>query len=160
MANAQLRSTRDSQTREAEMRDDLNWEESGLLQMPPAPPGFTYRWIRVMEGNEDAKANISRRLNEGWVFVKPDELPTGFEHLPVRDSGRYSGHVGVGDVALAKIPTAKVQARANFYQQKAQNMQMAVDQNMSKLSDNRLGKTFNNSELKVSRGGRPVSIDP
>lgn len=152
-----MRSTRDQETRQAEIRDE-SWQEPNLLQMPQAPHGYVYRWIRVMEGNEEAKANISRRLQEGWIFVKPEEVGEEGVNLPTRDGGRFAGYVGVGDVALAKIPESKVRARKRFYEEKTHNLQVAVDAKLKALDDRRM-PMYNDSKTQVTKG-RPASIDP
>ncbi len=54
------------------------WRPVRKLETPPAPEGYEYRWIREsMLGQED-KANVSRRLREGWELVRGTDLPTEF----------------------------------------------------------------------------------
>ena len=66
---APSRNSRDSETHD-KMTRRKPWRPVRKLETPPAPPGFTYRWIREsMLGQED-RANVSRRLREGWRLFK------------------------------------------------------------------------------------------
>ena len=141
------------------------YEEPSLLDMPPAPDGYTYRWIRVMimgnQGYEDDIKNISLREREGFVFVREDELdPEWRNRLPVRESGRYEGVIGHGDVALAKIPTERAEARHRFYEQKAQDMEHAINVQLGQASrQNPKMPIYNESTSKVTTGTRATSFD-
>ena len=51
------------------------WRPVRKLETPPAPEGYEYRWIREsMLGQED-KANVARRIREGWELVRGSDLP-------------------------------------------------------------------------------------
>ena len=40
------------------------------MDAPKAPKGYAHRWIRTeVQGFEDT-ANVSKKLREGWEFVK------------------------------------------------------------------------------------------
>ena len=80
------RKSRDSEAHDKSARRKP-WRPVRRLETPPAPPGYTYRWIREsMLGTED-RANVSRRLREGWELVRGTDLPSDWE-LPTAD-GRY-----------------------------------------------------------------------
>ena len=49
------------------------WSPPSLLDAPPAPEGFTHRWIRAEVRGFDDRKNISARLREGWELVRKDE---------------------------------------------------------------------------------------
>ena len=50
------------------------WSPPSMLDAPPAPEGYTYRWIRAeLVGQEDRK-NVTARLSEGFDLVRSEEL--------------------------------------------------------------------------------------
>ena len=68
------RNSRDSETHDKQSRRQP-WRPVRKLETPAPPAGYEYRWIREsMVGQED-RANVSRRLREGWVLVKGSDLP-------------------------------------------------------------------------------------
>jgi len=68
-AKANARSSRDSQSHDNQTRRKP-WRPVRSLETPPPPAGYTYRWIREsMLGQED-RANVSRRIREGWELVR------------------------------------------------------------------------------------------
>lgn len=150
-------------------RDDsartMIYEEPSLLDMPPAPEGFIYRWIRVQllsdQGYIDDLKNIAMREREGWVFVKDSELdPEWRGRLPTRDKGSYKGYVGHSDVALAKIEAERAEARQHYYEKRAQDMESSINEQLKQ--EGRKNKTmpiFNESTSNVTRGSRSTSFD-
>ena len=66
---------------------------------PPAPTGYAHRWIRTtVQGFEDT-ANVSKKLREGWEFVKEvDQIKEeiGENKYPFYTEGRYEGCIGIG----------------------------------------------------------------
>ena len=104
-----------------------------MLETPPAPEGYSYRWIRAeIVGQEDRK-NVTSRLREGFDLVRAEEL-NGFE-LPTLDDGRHAGVVSVGGLLLAKIPDETRQERNAYFQGRAQTQQDAVDNDLMQESD-------------------------
>jgi len=106
-----------------------------LLDAPPAPPGFKYRWIRAeMMGDAD-KGNMSKRVREGFEPVRPAELEgTGFD-LPTLDEGKHAGVIGVGGLILAKIPEEIVQERTAYFRDMTEGQLRAVDAELAKNSN-------------------------
>ena len=101
-AKSSPRSSRDSQAHDKQARRKP-WRPVRKLETPPAPPGYVYRWIREsMLGTED-RANVSRRIREGWELVRGTDLPDEWQ-LPTMDSGRHEGVVFSEGLLLAKIP--------------------------------------------------------
>lgn len=145
-----IRKTREDEAREVEVRD-TEWQEPSILEMPPAPPGFVHRWVRVMLDGKDDHSNISKKLSEGYVFVKHDELDARWQHIAKRDSGRYEGYVGVGDVALAKLPLRTAQARQKHYEQRAIDQETAINKQLGKLNDARM-PVYNESKSRAAVG--------
>ena len=126
-AKATARSSRDSQSHDNKTRRNP-WRPVRSLETPPPPEGYTYRWIREsMLGQED-RANVSRRLREGWELVRKDEYPD-FE-APVIESGKYEGIFGVGGLILARIPEETVAERTAYFAERSADQMQAVDQDM------------------------------
>ena len=92
------------------------WSPPSLLDAPPAPEGFTHRWIRAEVRGFDDRKNISARLREGWELVRKDEYPD-FE-APILEGGRHEGVFGVGGLLLARIPNEIVEERKEYFEQR------------------------------------------
>ena len=108
------------------------WRPPSLLDAPPAPEGFTHRWIRSEVRGFDDRKNISARLREGWELVRKEEYPD-FE-APTIDSGRYEGVFGVGGLLLARIPEEIVEERQEYFNQMSSDAMAAVDNDLLKES--------------------------
>ena len=138
------RNSRDSEAHDKESRRKP-WRPVRRLETPPAPPGYTYRWIREsMLGQED-RANVSRRLREGWELVRGTDLPSDWELPTADDQSRHAGIVYNEGLLLAKIPNETVEERRDYYQGKSKDAVDALDNSM--FSESR-------------RDGKYVKYDP
>jgi hypothetical protein len=155
--------TRSETLREQNLREE-NWtfEEPNALTIPDPvqarfdSQGLALRWIRIsIKGNDDQK-NVGNKLQLGWEFVSPEEVPEMALTSFVRDEGRYQGAVCRGDVALVKMPAGKVNSRRKFYEQKANDQMDAVNAQLMKSSDSRMPIT--NSSRSVTTKGRVPSF--
>ena len=158
MTRNQIRS---NETRETETREEeWTFEEPDALQIPDTVQArfdnehMSLRWIRISVRGQDDISNVGKRLQEGWVFVTPDEVPEMGVTSFVRDEGRYLGTVCRGDLALAKMPAGKVKARRKHYETKANDMMDAVNAQLMKNSDSRM-PISNTSKSVTTRGRRP-----
>ena len=157
---ARTETTREQNTRE----DQWNFEEPNALNIPENVQarfdneGMALRWIRVSLQGKDDIANVGKKLQAGWVFVTPDEVPEMSITSFVRDEGRYQGSVCRGDVALVKMPAGKVNARRKFYESKANDQMEAVNSQLMKSSDSRMPIT-NTSRSVTTRGRQPSFQD-
>ena len=70
---SKMRTSRQSTTREKEARRK-EWTPSSSLDAPPAPNGYSHRWIRLATSGFDDTSNVSRKLRDGWEFVRADTL--------------------------------------------------------------------------------------
>ena len=130
--NEQNRTSRSADTR-AKKDARKPWSPPTMLDTPPAPDGYTYRWIRAeVVGQEDRK-NVTSRLREGFDLVRAEELD-GFE-IPSLDDGKHAGVVAVGGLLLAKIPNETREERNSYFEQRAQTQQDAVDNDLMRESD-------------------------
>ena len=131
-ASTENRTSRSAETR-AKDTARKPWRPPSMLETPPAPEGYSYRWIRAeIVGQEDRK-NVTARLREGFDLVRAEELD-GFE-IPTLDDGRHAGVVSVGGLLLAKIPDETRLERNAYFQGRAQTQQDAVDNDLMQESD-------------------------
>ena len=121
------------------------WTPPSSLDAPPAPKGFKHRWIRTETMGQEDTGNVSKKLREGWEFVRAEEIKSqiGQHDYPVISDGKYQGLIGVGGLVLARIPEEIVEQRKNYYQNKTKNQQEAVD----------------NDILREQRPEMPINID-
>ena len=151
---------REQNTRE----EDWTFEEPNALTIPENVQarfdneGMALRWIRISLQGKDDITNVGKKLQAGWVFVTPDEVPEMALTSFVRDEGRYQGSVCRGDVALVKMPAGKVNARRKFYEGKANDQMDAVNAQLMKSSDSRMPIT-NSSRSVTTRGRQPSFQD-
>jgi|TARA_Y100000114_G_C11675222_1_gene285830 hypothetical protein len=105
-----------------------------------------------MMGSED-RANVSRRLREGWELVRATDLPPEWQ-LPSLDNGRHEGVVYNEGLLLAKIPEETVQERNDHYAQKTETAKEALDNNMfnETAADSRYVKYDPSRSSRVSFG--------
>jgi hypothetical protein len=153
--------TRSSQLRENNTQEEeWTFEEPNALAIPDHvqarfdSEGMALRWIRISIKGTDDISNVGKKLQEGWVFVTPDEVPEMSITSFVREDGRYQGTVCRGDLALAKMPAGKVAAKRKFYENKADDMMQAVNAQLMNSSDSRM-PISNNSKTTVTKGRRP-----
>ena len=145
------RAPRSADTRDSEARLKP-WQPPSLLDAPTPPDGYIYRWLREsMVGVED-KANMSKRIREGWEPVRAEEHPE-FE-APTVEDGRHIGVIGVGGLILAKMPIETVEQRRAYYKQMAADQMQAVDSNLMRESDSRMpiSQPNRNSQITFGKG--------
>ena len=65
--------SRESENRSKRERPKV-WTPPSQLDAPPAPNGYSHRWIRLATSGFDDTSNVSRKLREGWEFVRADTL--------------------------------------------------------------------------------------
>ena len=66
--NRTLRSSSERQERKK------SWTPPSSLDAPPAPQGFKHRWIRTETVGQMDTGNVSKKLREGWEFVRAEEI--------------------------------------------------------------------------------------
>ena len=139
-----IKTSRESSTREKSTRKK-DWTPPSSLDAPAAPQGYAHRWIRTSANGFDDPGNVSKKLREGWEFVRAEEIKSqiGQHDYPVISDGKYQGLIGVGGLVLARIPEEIVDQRKNYFQNKTKNQQEAVD----------------NDILREQRPEMPINID-
>ena len=138
------RTSRESEVRNKDLRKKP-WTPPSSLDAPPAPEGFCHRWIRVETMGFQDTANVSKKLREGWEFVRAEEIKNtlGDHDYPVIRDGQYAGLIGVGGLVLARIPEEIVKSRAEYFAKITQDRMHAID----------------NDLMKEQRPGMPINID-
>lgn len=155
--------TRNTQTRELETRETETYEyqEPSLLDIPQnvtdrfADQGMKLRWIRISLKGQDDYTNVGKRQAEGWQFVTLDEVPEMGMSSMIREDGRYSGTVCRGDLALAKLPIQRANARQTHFEQRSAEMVDAVNSQLEGASDRRM-PVRNQSKTNVTKGRTPT----
>ena len=109
------------------------WRPPSMLETPPAPEGFSYRWIRAEIVGQEDKKNVMSRLREGFELVRKEEI--GDFELPTMDDGKHEGVVAVGGLLLEKIPNETREERNAYFSNRAQLQQEAIDNDLMKESD-------------------------
>ena len=142
--------TKKPQRTKAELLRIAKVDERMLPDLPPPPEGYVYRWVRVTLQGKDDVNNISKYKRQMWEFVKPDEL-TGVSDVPLLNYGTLEGYVGVGDLALAKLPADVAEARQELVHQKTRDLMQAVNYDLKQNDDRRM-PLFNESKSTSARG--------
>ena len=156
--NARMATDRTSETRQE--TESYVYEEPDALNIPESvtnrfhSEGMVLRWLRITLSGQDDYQNIGKHMTEGWEFVLPEEVPEMATSSLVREEGRYKGTVSRGDVALAKLPTYKANARQEHFRKKSQNLMTAVNSQLENASDSKMPIT-NSSKSSVIKGRQP-----
>ena len=125
-------------SRESESRIKLSrkkdWTPPSSLDAPAAPQGYAHRWIRTATNGFEDPGNVSKKLREGWEFVKAETILSeiGENDYPVLSEGKHTGIVGIGGLALARIPTEILESRAEYFKKITQDRIQAIDQDLMK----------------------------
>lgn len=125
------------ESRKTENRDESSriktWQPPSMLEVPEAPDGYKYRWLRSEALGQEDRTNMTKKMREGYELVRPEELKGSFQ-LPSITEGIHKGFIGVGGLVLAKIPVELVEQRNAYYQQKTVDQQQAIDNDLMKES--------------------------
>ena len=128
-----LKTSRESVTRQKETRKK-DWTPPSSLDAPAAPQGYAHRWIRTATAGFEDAANVSKKLREGWEFVKAETLLSeiGPNEYPVLHEGKHAGLVGIGGLVLARIPLEILKSRAEYFRKITQDRTDAIDRDLMK----------------------------
>ena len=151
----EIKTTESDRTpRSAESRDKVSrrkpWQPPSLLDAPPPPQGYVYRWIRESMIGQNDPANMSKRVREGWEPVRAEDHPD-FEAPSIED-GKHAGVIGVGGLILAKIPKETVEERRAYYQNLSDSQIQAVDNDLMRESNQVMPISNPNRTTKVTFG--------
>jgi hypothetical protein len=130
------------------------WTPPSSLDAPPAPDGYVHRWIRTESMGFQDTANVSKKMREGWEFVRAEEIKNqlGDHSYPVIAQGNYAGLIGVAGLVLGRIPEEIVQSRAEYFKRITQDRLHASDAELMK--EQRPEMPINiNRQSRVTFGG-------
>ena len=130
------------------------WTPPSSLDAPPAPKGYVHRWIRTEFMGQEDTGNVSKKLREGWEFVRAEEIKNnlGDHDYPVIRKGQYQGLIGVGGLVLARIPEEIVEQRKQYFKNITADQIKAVDNDI--LREQRPEMPINvNRQSRVTFGG-------
>jgi hypothetical protein len=145
MSKGTINKTSRASQEKKELRSSKPWTPPSSLDAPPAPQGFCHRWIRVESAGFMDTGNVSKKLREGWEFVRAEEITNeiGDHEYPVIHEGKYQGLIGVGGLVLARIPEEIVEQRKKYFMNITSDQVKAVDQDI----------------LREQRPEMPVNVD-
>ena len=130
------------------------WTPPSSLDAPPAPQGYKHRWIRTESLGYMDTGNVSKRLREGWEFLRAETLLSeiGPNEYPQIHEGKYAGLIGVGGLVLARIPEEIARSRTEYFQKISQDQLATVDRNL--LKEQQPGMKINiDRQSRVTFGG-------
>ena len=81
-----------------------------------------------MQGFDDT-SNVSRKLREGWEFVRADTIVSelGKNDYPTISEGKHQGLSGIGGLVLARIQIELLEAREAYFEKITQDRMKCVD---------------------------------
>ena len=131
--NTIKRTSRESENK-ASKEAPKAWTPPSSLDAPAAPQGYAHRWIRTATAGFEDAANVSKKLREGWEFVKAETLLSeiGENEYPVLNEGKHAGLVGIGGLVLARIPLEILKSRAEYFRKITQDRTDAIDRDLMK----------------------------
>ena len=125
-------------SRESESRTKLSrkkdWTPPSSLDAPAAPHGYVHRWIRTSTNGFEDPGNVSKKLREGWEFLKAETLLSeiGENDYPTIHEGKHAGLIGIGGLVLARIPEEILKSRAEYFKRITQDRTDAIDRDLMK----------------------------
>lgn len=131
------------------------WTPPNMLDAPPAPEGYKYRFVRASLRGEAQEANVYSRMRQGYEPVMLEELPEEHRQLDYVEGGRHQGVVRSGDLILMKAPEEVVEQRNAHYEMQAKRMMEAVDAEL-KGAGNPVMPIFNERRSTVIHGNKSV----
>ena len=128
-----VKSSRTSESREKLARKK-DWSPPSSLDAPAAPQGYAHRWIRTATAGFEDTGNVSKKLREGWEFVKAETVLSeiGENDYPVISEGKHAGLIGIGGLVLARIPEEILKSRAEYFEKITQDRTDAIDRDLMK----------------------------
>ena len=80
---------------------------------------LSHRWIRTHTAGFEDPGNVSKKLREGWEFVKAETILSeiGENDYPVIHEGKHAGLIGIGGLVLARIPEEILKQRLSILEE-------------------------------------------
>jgi hypothetical protein len=145
---ANTRTPRDSETRDKEKRTE-SWKPPNTLPDPTPREGVEFRWVRTATLGESDPANVSMRFREGWRPVRLEEVPE--LHIQPDKNSQNPEHAEIGGLMLCVNTTENVNARQEFYEEKARQQIDGADHAFMRESDPRMPVLKTQRTTRVSK---------
>ena len=124
---------RENMTRDSQSRKD-SYKPQSILDTPPPPQGYKYRWVRHSLFDEDQTSNVRKHIQDGWEVVSAKEIdPEVAKQYESLGEGRFAGTICQRDVLLMKIPDERAEAIREYYEGVADRLVSSVDQEKQNL---------------------------
>lgn len=115
------------------------------LPVPTPQPGYSFRWIATAVLGQADPSNVSKKMREGWEPVRAED------HPELQLAPNENGNVELGGLMLCKMPTERVQARNEYYENHAQAQMESVDNSYLRNNDPRM-PMFSEKRSTTSKG--------
>ena len=149
------RTSRNAESRDSNTRPKT-WTLPSSLDAPQPPNGLSHRWIRTnVQGFEDT-SNVTKKLREGWEFVKAEEIKNDpdIHKYPIIKDGNYSGCIGIGGLVLARIPNEILKQRSEYFARLTSDQIKAVDNDLMKEQHPSMPINIDRQKRVTFGGGR------
>lgn len=137
------RTPRDIDTRATSSR--AVYVPPSTLPVPTPQPGYSFRWIATAVLGQADPSNVSKKMREGWEPVRAED------HPELQLAPNENGNVELGGLMLCKMPTERVQARNEYYENHAQAQMESVDNSYLRNNDPRM-PMFSEKRSTTSKG--------
>ena len=114
--------------------------------------GKALMWVRHMIKGQTDWMNLRKKEEFGWTPVKTDECEElATAAVTALPDDRFSDCIVRGDLVLMQCSAEKVNARAEYYQQKTKEQEDAVNHQLMAASDSRM-PISNQSRSRITTG--------
>ncbi len=114
--------------------------------------GKALMWVRHMIKGQTDGMNLRKKEEFGWTPVKTDECEElATAAVTALPDDRFSDCIVRGDLVLMQCSAQKVNARAEYYQQKTKEQEDAVNHQLMAASDSRM-PISNQSRSRITTG--------
>jgi hypothetical protein len=134
--------------REIESREQTAryvYKPSSTLPDPNPIPGWSFRYIATAIMSISDPTNVSKKMRDGWEPVKAEDHP---ELMLGPDA---KGNVEIGGLMLCKMPTERLKAMEEYFQNHAKSQMESVDNNFMRQQDPRM-PLFSEKRSSSTRG--------
>ena len=112
------------------------------------------QWVRHSVGGDLDWMNLRKHEELGWVAVTKLELPEMQNAGATLPDDRFSDNIVRGDLVLMKCPQRNVDARKQYFHEKAQEQEDAVNVQLRQHSKDSRAPISNSSRSSVKVGER------
>jgi len=149
------RTSRGAEERDSQKRKPT-WTLPSSLDAPKPPNGYEHRWIRTTVQGFDDTSNVTKKLREGWEFVKAEEVKNdpNINKYPILSEGKYEGCIGIGGLVLARIPTEILRQRSEYFRRITSDQIKAVDNDLMKEQHPSMPINIDRQKRVTFGGGR------